>query len=307
MFRQSRYTLDNLKRALKTPELAARQFNKVYNHRFGFRNHNRNGIDIFAEDWDNLLLLDACRYDMMAERDDLPGTLEYRISRGSSSTEFLLGNFADRDLLDTVYVTANAHISKYQDRINPNLHATIEVYEEAGWHEELNTVLAETMNEYALRAAERYPDKRLILHYIQPHQPFIGPTGREHFDTSAESPWVQFLEGEADFTERQLREAFYENLDIVVPYARELMEELEGKTVVSADHGQMIGEQSAPIRLRDYGHPDGVYVPELVKVPWLVYEKGTRREIVAGEPSEQTELADDDIVTDRLEHLGYKE
>jgi hypothetical protein len=304
---QGTYTLRNFKRALRTPELVARHMNKLYHHRLGTRNHNYNGVDIFAEDWDSLLLLDACRYDMMAERDDLPGRLEHRISRGASSTEFLLGNFANRDLLDTVYVTANAHISKYEDRINPNLHATIEVYEEAGWHEELNTVLPETMNEYALRAAEQYPDKRLIVHYIQPHQPFIGPTGREHFDTSAKSPWVQFLEGEANFTEQQLRDAFSENLDIVVPYARELMEELNGKTVVSADHGQMIGERSAPLPLRDYGHPDGVHVPELVKVPWLVYENGNRREIVAEEPSEQAELTNDEVVSDRLEHLGYKQ
>jgi hypothetical protein len=37
------------------------------------------------EDWDTLLILDACRYDLFAEEVPFGGRLESRISLGSSS------------------------------------------------------------------------------------------------------------------------------------------------------------------------------------------------------------------------------
>lgn len=50
-------------------------------------------------DWDNLLILDSCRYDLFSEvavEDGLKGELTTFRSRGSSSSEFLKENFAGR-------------------------------------------------------------------------------------------------------------------------------------------------------------------------------------------------------------------
>lgn len=306
MLGDSRYTAENLGRVVRAPVLLGRELNRLYHQRGGKRTHNPHGTDIFAEEWDNLLILDACRCDMLADR-DIPGRLEARISRGSSSTEFLLGNFRGRDLRDTVYVTANAHLQKYRNRIDPELHAEYHVFDEEGWHEDLNTVLPETMNQYALEAHEEHPNKRLIVHYIQPHQPFIGETGRELFDPGPDSPWAKYLEGRAEFTKEQLRQAFEENLDIVLPYVRELLEELPGRTVVTSDHGQMLGERSFPIPFRDYGHPEGVHVRELVQIPWLVHQNGERKETVSEAPARNQNQPTDETVEDRLRDLGYRE
>jgi hypothetical protein len=68
------------------------------------------GVDVFQEDWDALILLDGCRADAFSDCHDLPGILESRISRGSSSMEFLEANTADKQLQDVVYVTANPHV-----------------------------------------------------------------------------------------------------------------------------------------------------------------------------------------------------
>ena len=45
------------------------------------------------EDWDNLIVLDACRYDMFKEINTIKGNLERGISRGSATSQFLIENF----------------------------------------------------------------------------------------------------------------------------------------------------------------------------------------------------------------------
>jgi len=84
------------------------------------------------------------------------------------------------------------------------------------------------------------------------------------------------------------------------------MENLAGKTVVTADHGQAIGERFRPVPIRYYGHPAGVYADPLVTVPWLVDNRGDRKEIVAESPQAEA-YVEADIVSDRLEDLGYAE
>lgn len=37
---------------------------------------------VMDEDWDNLLILDACRFDMFENRNILPGQLDYIYSKG---------------------------------------------------------------------------------------------------------------------------------------------------------------------------------------------------------------------------------
>lgn len=45
------------------------------------------------EDWDTLILLDVCRYDISEERVSFDGELESRISLGLTCEEFLRQNF----------------------------------------------------------------------------------------------------------------------------------------------------------------------------------------------------------------------
>lgn len=100
-------SLSRLQRGLKSPNLLFRELNRLYYRRLNLRTYNSAGVDILAEDWDNLLILDACRYDMFKSYAELPGRLEHRISKGSATYEFLSGNFKERSALDTVYATAN--------------------------------------------------------------------------------------------------------------------------------------------------------------------------------------------------------
>ena len=310
------YDLRQLRRALDQPRLLVRELNRLYHTRLNRRAYNPDGVDIVAEDWDTLVILDACRYDAFAARSDLPGTLERRRSRGSMTAEFLRGNFDGHDLTDTVYVTATPMFYWNRNRgdVDATFHAEINVWRDEGWDDEFHTVRPETMVERAKAAAEEYPDKRLLVHFVQPHFPAIGPTGHEYPQLNSLQVWDAIDSNDLDLPDSVYRKAFVENLDAVLPHVRDLMESIEGKTVVTADHGQMLGERSFPIPLREYGHPPGIYTDELLSVPWLTYTNGPRREIVAEEP-ESIEVGDEtgpwdmdkeeSVVTDRLEDLGY--
>lgn len=307
------YSVRHLREAIGRPKQALIELNRLYHRRLYQHSYNENGINIFEEDWDTLVILDACRYDMFAERSSLPGDLRRVESRGSSTREFLHGNFAGRDLRDTVYVTGNPQLYEYADEIDVTFHDEVHIWQDDGWDEELGTVSPETTTEYALDAAANYPNKRLIVHYLQPHYPFTGSDttfDKGHLmnsDSDAPDFWNQLTDGTMQVPEDTVWGAYLDNLESVLPFVQDLMEELNGKTVVTSDHGNMINERAFPIPIRIWGHPRGIHTRSLVDVPWHVYENGPRREIIAEDPPREREDVDEAVVRDRLSDLGYVE
>jgi len=314
-------TRARLARALTNPVLFLRGCNRQFHRRLGLRSHNPDGIAVFEADWDALVVLDACRYDVFERRSDLPGRLERRRSRGSTTVEFLRANVAGRDLTDTVYVTANPQLSQHRESIRPDFHEVVDVWREDGWDDDHGTVLPETVTTYAKRAAEEHPNKRLVVHYMQPHYPFVGSGttfDEGHLDGAGdgENVWNRLLTGRLDVGREEIWRLYAENLDRALPHVESLVESLDGRTVVTADHGNMVGERSSPIPFREWGHPRGVYTDELVEVPWLVHESGPRRTVTRGAPDSQDNEADDadgsgeadeSVVAERLRDLGYAE
>lgn len=290
------------------------RINRWYHSGFGRYQFNPDGVDVMNEDWDTLVILDACRYDTFAAVSDLPGTLEQRESLASTTDEFMQANFRTREFQDTVYVTASPSVH-VTDGVNPDFHTIVDLWK-ADWEPELRTVHPETVTNAALEAHKQYPNKRLLVHYLQPHYPFIGTTGRKHFDyTAVDDPASEQTELNAKFwdtvgtrindvPEDIVREAYRENLELTLPHVRELMETVDGRTVVTADHGEMLNDHSFPIPNRVYGHPAGLYTSELVKVPWQTYTNGDRRQIVS-EPGANEQNIDTEIVEERLRDLGY--
>jgi hypothetical protein len=284
-------------------QLVAHHGNRLYHALRNESGYNDDGIDIFAEDWDNLVILDACRYDRFAEQSTLDGTLEFRISRASATREWVRTNFAGRTLHDVVYVSANPNYRKVADEIGAEVHAYVDVWDEDYLQADGNVVPPDAVTKCARDAAERFPDKRLLVHYVQPHYPFLGPTGQEEFDPTKT---LKQVSRETNFTDDRLARAYRENVDLVLDEAERLLDALPGKTVVSADHGELLGERLSPVPLRAYGHPNGVYVEELVKVPWLVWSDGERKQIVSEPPKDREgNPVDERAVEERLRNLGY--
>lgn len=303
------YTLSDLKFAVQSPKSVLRELNRLAHTRLRTWEYNYDGICVFDEDWDNLIILDACRYDAFAARSDLPGRLEHRISRAGATREFVESNFSDRHLHDTVYLTANSWFQRLRNTIDSEVYKLIDLHmddPDGRYHsEEFKVVPPDVLTEQAAEAVEEYPNKRLMIHYIQPHHPFMGPTGRKYFKHRT-AHMNEVLNESDHMTPQLVRKAYTENLDMVLSSVAELLPSLPGKTVISADHGEMLGERHDFVPIRDYGHHPKMYNEVLTKVPWHVFENGDRKRIVPEEPEGEPKEVDIGRLERRLEDLGYK-
>lgn len=296
---------------LSSPRLLARKASQFYNRGRSRDSYNPNGINFMEQDWDNLLLLDACRYDLFEKTNTISGELSCVESRGAATPEFLRGNFDGGEFLDTVYVTTNPMLYRHRDELDVTFHDVINLWMGETWDDEHETVLPEVVTDEAKRIAAEYPNKRLLVHYIQPHYPFIEANttfDKGHIGEDAPdglTTWMQITTGKVEIDKEELWNAYADNLCRALPHVEELVHHLRGKTVVTSDHGNMFGERSSPIPNREWGHPEGIWTDELVKVPWLEVPYNERREIIHGSSNASGEDADDQVRR-RLESLGYQ-
>lgn len=299
--------VNSLRKAIKFPaaakrEVAARLVRPFVSGSFPERSH----VEI---DWDNLVILDACRYDAFEKYNPFGRTVRRVQSNASHTTDFLERNLTG-DRTDTVYVTSSPHLLPFQSRF----HAVIHVWRDR-WDPELRTVPPGHVTESAIKAFEEHPNKKLVTHYLQPHYPFIGPTGRElepHatvtggiIDQKYPSIWDLLSAGVV--SESNVRAAYEENLELVLEEVVSLVDHIDGKTVITSDHGNLFGERVSPLPIKLYGHPPNVPAKNLISVPLVELPAKARRVITASdESSEDTESTrDHDQVVSRLEDLGY--
>ncbi len=298
-------SLSQLRFGARHPELALSKLNGTINRFRVGESYYPDGVDVFAEDWDNLLILDACRHDFFVEQVWFGGHTEKRRSRGTTSREFVRGNFTDRTALDTVYVSANPWYLRLHERIGAQVHDYVNLHDDATRDAADGlTTRPGTVTEHARVANEEHPDKRLIVHYLQPHHPYLSEFGRRTVDHRRDA-MLAVKESGADRAD--VVRAYRENLDLVLREVESLLEDLVGRTVITADHGELLGERERPIPVRRYGHPGGVYVRELLEVPWHVIENRPRKDVVAEDPVDRSDGATDQAaVEQQLKDLGYR-
>lgn len=277
------------------------------------RYHGRDGVDVMEASWDTLVVLDGCRADLfraVADTSDADHSQQV-VSRGSMTREWIQENFAGGRFGDTVYVTANPYVSRIA---GDAFHDVVEVWAD-DFDSDARTVLPEDVAAAVRTARDNYPDKRLVAHFMQPHYPFLdhpeltfkswepdhmhagddGHTGR-----GPHNVWQALELGLVNH--ETVWDAYADNLKRVLDVALPLVSELDGRTVVTSDHGNMLGERAWPVPLRIFGHPPAVRAPELVEVPWVVYD-GDRRD-VTDEGARDTTAPGEDVEA-RLRDLGY--
>ncbi len=150
---------------------------------------NRNGnfkdstaqVRVMGKKWDFLIILDASRYDffekMFKHNEHLfKGKLYQYKSVASSTLEWRNKSFKGYHK-DVIYVSSNPYISSTIGvegfRGTDHFYKVIDVWNE-GWNEEKKTVLPEIVTETAIKYIKNYPNKRFIIHYVQPHAPYIN-------------------------------------------------------------------------------------------------------------------------------------
>jgi len=267
------------------------------------------GTPVLDREWDVLVVLDACRADLLrsvAPDVDWLGSVETVRSVGSSSSEWLENTFPDHpETARTTMVTGNTWTDRYLD---PAAFAALDEVWKYAWDETRRTVPAAAVTDRAVAAArERDPD-RLVVHYMQPHHPFVpdpldgdGGLARTGDHSNAANPWVMLRRGEVS-TDR-VWAAYEANLRHVLTEVADLVENVDGRVVLTADHGNCFGEWGL------YGHPMNTPVPALLAVPWAettgVDRGGRTPSVSPPEPLPVSRVYGADSDRDRLDALGY--
>ncbi|GAB7008105.1 hypothetical protein [Halorubrum trueperi] len=268
------------------------------------------GIDYAGGDWDTLIILDACRGDLFEEFANLNRWDEYeRVKSGCGATRTWFERKWNREYGDIVYVSGTPVLSRCAPG---SFHRVVECWQSA-INEELNAPDPEIVTDSAIEAHEEYPNKRVVVHYIQPHYPFVQDTdlhftefaGTEQWDVNADSRatdvWEALRAGIVD--KDKVWDAYGRNLEYVLDEVDELLDTIEGRVVLSSDHGNLLGEITYPIPFREYGHPMHLAQPSLTTVPWAVND-GPRREVIEEEVGSTSDASSGEIES-HLQALGY--
>jgi hypothetical protein len=311
-------------------------------------------VDVIKEKWDYLIVLDACRYDYFEKvyGKHLSGSLEKRISAGTGTAEWrdkCFGSYYD----DIIYISANPYINSVtairgfcgKDHFNRVFDLWLEE-----WDDKHGTVLPERVTQRAKEIITAHADKRVIVHYIQPHEPYLtDKIVVPGFKTPEVGGILQGIQKESWFIkklmslvsglcywlgirgnrvvwkirevlglgpsnpmdavrrrygDKVLREVYEENLKAVLPHAAELVEHLSGRIIITADHGEMLGEDGC------YCHWSRAKRRELREIPWLIIDKGPKAQAprkqrvgkqVQDKPTEDIQKK----IEQRLGNLGY--
>lgn len=263
------------------------------------------GTNIFERDWDVLLILDAARLDMY--RRIINSESDGIWSVGSSSNEWMQNTFTNEfaaEIAETAYVTGNP----FSDEECPTeMFARVDELWRDHWDDEVGTIRPDPITDYVI-ANHREGHDRVIGHYMQPHYPFIGAERVEGDEINwdvlggkAHSPglslWDQFLYNKRTDIER-VQAGYDANLSFVWEAVETVRQNVDGKLVVTADHGNAVGEWGM------WGHKPGMPHPKMRLVPWDTYECRDQQTVIPDvEPDDET---DSEVVEKRLEDLGYK-
>jgi len=292
----------NLFKAIKNPiqaakysrfevEVAVRKINQYILQRRG----KPNSFDLMERDWDTAIILDACRFDYFKEENKFNGKLKKETAPGGASEEFIREMFLGRELHDTVCVTGNPFVSILEPNTFHDLIA------DDVWDIGNKQAAPDQVTEAAVQAHRKYPNKRIIVHYMQPHFPIHHP------DYKFVNNGILWRHGQFwpdSVSKQDVRNGYRANLRYVISHVEKLVDEINGKTVITADHGELLGERVQPIPFQVYNHHTGLYVRELLDVPWLELDSSDRRSIRSEPPMIEQDINKKDR-QDRLRALGY--
>lgn len=293
------------------------------------------GTNIYERDWDTLIVLDACRVDALREVASeysflSADEIESYWSVGSTSKEWILKTFTDSyidEIRATTYICGNSFSVWFSERpvdytkyaatkgasiprnrtLNYVFEQTLVREEDFNYVEELSqfgdvnekgeTPSAEVVTKFAIDAGREYNSDRLIVHYMQPHSPYLKGAVEGGEMASYESNPMEALRAGVDFD--TVWNAYLDNLRYVLDNVSILLENLDSeKVAITADHGELFGE------IGFYGHECGIPHPVLKKVPWATMVAEDTESLEPELPSiDETKVQS---LEERLGALGYR-
>jgi hypothetical protein len=280
------------------------------------------GRNIYTRDWDLLILLDACRVDALRRlvpEYEFMTDVDSHMSLGSSSPEFMAATFTEpytSDIGRTAYVSGNAH-SEFVfenrqmpedqkdaylhwtdwDTVDPSTFGLLDHVWRYTERMEAGPCDPKHLIERTIRLGRERRFARVIVHFHQPHAPYVSHPHREGRgpEPHESAPFQAIRRG---VQRDKVWNAYLNEIRFIVDQLPLLLKNFEADTaVISADHGELFGKYL-------YSHPSGLLHPKLRWVPWAT----------VGTVDERTYKAtldrSDEVVhpaSERLRELGYIE
>ena len=265
--------------------------------------HVPRGTNIYEREWDTLVILDACRVDLLREvATEYPflGPVDSFESVGSMSEEWMEKTFTEEytgEMQQTAYVTSNVFSEQV---LSANQFLELDEVWQYAWDDTLGIVPPRPVTDRAISVARNRQPDRLIVHYMQPHHPFIsedahGQFAPDPFGRENERTVIDALR-RGEISREAFWDAYRENLRLVLDEVAVLLENHDAeRVVITADHGDALGEWGI------YDHPAGCLHPAVKNVPWS--------ETTASDEGEYeprlTRNEQESNVEERLRGLGY--
>jgi hypothetical protein len=255
-------------------------------HDLGFYDIGGETKNVLEENWDYLIILDAGRFDFFNDlyRNHLNGNLKKAISPATTTMMWLNKVFTDF-YEDIVYVSANPYINsriavtdQYGLKFEGKKHffKVVDVWK-FGWDERLGTVHPNSVNDAILTSAGKAITKSFGIEVTWKIINLVDG-----------SPVSQPISIYIEEGMKGLRKAYRENLGLVLESVAELLENVSGNILITADHGEYLGEN------RRYGHGLVPRHPPIIEVPWLIIE---------GNRPKREKIIEREIIKERIERL----
>lgn len=274
------------------------------------------GTNVFEKDWDVLVVLDACRVDALrAVQDeyDFIDDVSSMWSVGSTTVEWMALTFRNEyrdEIGETAYVNGNVQFEKVlrDRRAPPHANAvpfgpSIDTYDvvderdfgvldtvyEYGYDDTMGVVPPRNITDRAINVWREESPSRQIVHYLQPHEPYIG------VDDPPEHALRQL--GTGDISRERVWDCYLDTLRLVLDDVELLLENFDAETVaITADHGEAMGEWGF------HSHNIGCPHPVVRKVPWVTTSSVDEETY---EPSLEPDTSVEPDTHAQLEDLGY--
>ena len=333
---RSRKLSDKVAKGIKNPGLAAshlyrrskeaivRSRLELYRRRRDIQRQKHLIEEFVSQDEFILVILDACRYDVFEEIccNYVDGELSKVWSSGRWTADYVRRTWDDSyDLtyLSSIPVVSDFYFEIRGDEFRPsNYFDEVIPLWDSEWDPELGTVPADEVTDTALAYSTQPDQTRLVAHYPQPHVPYVGDTMILPWDSKeVEYDLQELLEKDIDrptqriydqiksgeLPESELWKAYRDNLRYVLDEVVRLIRRVDCPVVVTADHGEHLGES-------------GKYLHEkesclIRQVPWFVLSSSETGTVPVEEEYQGVELAkgsqiqSSDEVKERLADLGY--
>ena len=233
------------------------------------------------------------------------------ISPATQTVEWLVKTFNENFFSDIIYISSNPFINSkgikpkqgnYSFNGKDHFKRVIDVWA-TSWDPDISTVHPVDVNKAAIVSIDLHPKHRHIIHYMQPHSPYIFYGGlKSHLhpvqnlqknlspsnELSVFSKLAKMLFSQETiwrighnlgrnptwdlgkiwlkYGKEGIKKGYIEDLKLVINHVNKLIELYpKKKIIITSDHGERLGENG------NYGH-GGKRERSVIEVPWLEYK-----------------------------------